>query len=69
LTQRNSEKEGIPTDQYEAYKNDIKQSKDIFDEYLMGNKSEIQFDRLDIESLNIVLGAAFNLAMAIKNSL
>jgi len=35
----------------------------------MGNKSEIQFDRLDIESLNIVLGAAFNLAMAIKNSL
>ena len=35
----------------------------------MGNKSEIQFDKLDVDSLNIVLGAAFNLALAIKNSL
>ncbi len=69
LTQLYSEKLDIPPEQYEAYKNDIKQSKDIFDEYLMGNKSEIQFDRLDVESLNIVLEAAFNLAMAIKNSL
>ena len=69
LTQNYSEKLDIPPDLYEAYKNDIKQSKDIFDEYLMGNKSEIQFDKLDVDSLNIVLGAAFNLALAIKNSL
>jgi len=69
LSQHYADKLDIPPDLYEVYKNDIKQSKDIFDEYLMGNKVEIPFDRLDVESLDVVLGAAFNLAQAIKNGL
>ena len=69
LSQHYSDNLDIPPDLYEAYKNDIKQTKDIFDEYLMGNKVEVPFDRLDVESLGIVLKAAFNLAIAIKNSL
>ena len=68
LSQLYSERLNIPPQFYKEYKDALKASKGIFDEYLVGNKVEIPFDRMDVDSLNTILGASFNLAMSIKNS-
>jgi len=67
LSQLYSEKLNIPPHFYKEYKEELKASKGIFDEYLIGNRVEIPFDKLDVESLNTILDASFNLAKAIKN--
>ena len=68
LSQLYSERLNMPPNLYKEYKDALKASKGIFDEYLIGNKVEIPFDKLDVESLNTILAASIKLAMAIKNS-
>ncbi len=68
LSQYYSERLNIPSGYYKEYKEAIKAARGIFDEYLVGNKVGIPFDKLDAGSLNIILDAAFRLALAIKNS-
>ena len=67
LSQLYAERNKIPPQLYEEYKENIKFSKRIFDEYLIGNRVEISFEKIDDTTLDIILDASYKLALAIKN--
>jgi hypothetical protein len=52
---------GIPDEIYQKYKNDLKNYQDVYDRYVIGNKVDIPFDDIDLNTLNGLFQAAINL--------
>ena len=52
----------ISDEAYREYKEDIKQSKLIYDRYIIGNKVQIPYNEITKEDLELILQASISLA-------
>lgn len=57
----------IPDEPYQIYKNDLKSSNFIYDEYVIGNKVNVPFDRIEKSDLKMIMNASIKLAKNILN--
>ncbi len=66
VSERMAQRYQIPNELYNDYKNEIKKSAFLYDQYLIGNKVEIPFEVLSKDSVELITNAAINLAKKIK---
>jgi hypothetical protein len=67
ISEKTAEYYNIPKDQYNIYKEELMASSTVYDEFVIGNKVGVPFDRITNDELSLIMKASLQLALNILN--